>query len=200
MTIRLLFFRSFFINLWVGDFGKPDWKQSQPGWFWMVLYQNQCAGRSLLRKSLVQLQIRHHLLHLLHLCIAWLCSGSETGKETPQINCWPYFFASAPVFLLPIPFPFLGERLKLANTSWLSCLYARFCWMCAMEKGPEFHRCSHRSTDFKGNLAIYIFPFQHPCHRSSVLAWPSLKLVSACWVVFFSSVWCAFLKDIYKQK
>lgn len=37
-------------------------------------------------KILVQLQIEHHLLHLLHLCIAWLCSDSETGKETPQIN------------------------------------------------------------------------------------------------------------------
>lgn len=153
-----------------------------------MFYQNPCAGRCLLRKILVHLQTEHHLLLLLLLCIAWLCSDSATGKETPQINFWPSVFL-LPRFFLPVPFYLLGKRLKLANIFSLSRLCAQ-AWMCAMGKGPEFHRCSHGSTGFKGNLAISIFPFRHPCHRSSVRAWSSLKLVCAGRVVFLKCLMC----------
>lgn len=87
---------------WLGEI----WLQTEPAWvIWLMLYQNQCAGRSLLRKILVRLQIEHHLLHLLHLCIAWLCSDSETGKETTQMSFWPYFLPLPQFFCYVLPFP-----------------------------------------------------------------------------------------------
>ena len=69
-----------------------------------------------------------------------------------------------------------------------------------MEKeGAEFHRCRHKSTDCRGNLAAYIILSGDPFCRSIVLACSSLKPVSAVQVIFWR-VQSAFPIDIYKQK
>lgn len=90
-----------------------NWTSNRAWLIWMVIYQNQCAGGSLLRKILVQLQIWHHLLHLLHLCIAWLCSGSERGKEIPKLISDHIFLLLLQFFCCLLPFSFQGKGLNL---------------------------------------------------------------------------------------
>lgn len=172
MTVRLLLFRGSFIHLWVGDFGNPDSLGDLD-----VFYQNPVLVDLCWEQPQFSCK-QHHLLHLLHLCIAWLCSGSETGKETPQIIFW-HILASAPDFCASCSLFSSRERLQFAGTSCLSPLNAQFCWMCAVEKGSGFPRCSHRCNDFKGKFFIQTSLLEEL--RASMI---QPEAVPAGWVVF----------------
>lgn len=189
MTIRLPFFKSFFVNLWTGDFQKPDFKQSQPAWFRWCSIKIHVLVDVCWEKSWFICKSSITCFFCCFSALLGFVLTLQQEKKHPKLISDHLFFFCRVFFFLPVPFYLLGKRLKLANIFSLSRLCAQ-AWMCAMGRGPEFHRCSRGSTGFKGNLAISVFPFRHPCHRSSVRAWSSLKLVSAGRVVFLKCLMC----------